>query len=302
LSAPLPGLRRSLGLSALVSYGLAYVAPITFFTTYGVATEASGGRLALAYLLATSGILLTALSYGHLSAVYPQAGSVFNYASRALHPRLGFLAGWAIALDYLMIPALNDIVIGVFGSALAPRIPAWLWGIAAIALTTAVNLRGIEATDRSARVVLALELLVIAAFLAAAVAAGAGCGLGDAAAEARGASAARGRGARRTVVPRLRRDHDARRGGARAAARRAARGGADVPGRWRPVRAARRGDLPRPSRLALLRRGCRGLHGGRGAGRTPAGVAGVARRDRGLTGLGARRAGRRRPLAVRHGA
>jgi amino acid transporter len=174
VSASLPGLRRSLGLPALVSYGLAYVAPITFFTTYGVATETSGGRLALAYLLATSGVLLTAFSYGHLAAVFPQAGSVYHYASRALHPRLGFLAGWAIALDYLMIPALNCIVIGVFGSALAPRIPAWLWGLAAIALTTAVNLRGIEATDRSARVVLALELLVIAAFLAAAVAAGPG--------------------------------------------------------------------------------------------------------------------------------
>ena len=77
----------------LVLYGLAYVAPITVLTTCGVATEASGGRLALSYLVATSGTFLTALSYGHLAAVFPQAGSPYAYASRGLHPHVGLLAG-----------------------------------------------------------------------------------------------------------------------------------------------------------------------------------------------------------------
>lgn len=122
-------LKRTLTLPALVVYGLAYVAPITFFTTYGVATERSGGRLALAYLVATTGILLTALSYGHLARVFPQAGSVYAYAARGIHPAVGFLAGWAIALDYVLIPALNFIIVGIFGKALVPTVPAWVWGL-----------------------------------------------------------------------------------------------------------------------------------------------------------------------------
>jgi putrescine importer len=162
-------LKRSLGLGALVTYGLAYVAPITIFTTYGVATIASGGRLAAAYALATAGILLTALSYGHLAAVFPQAGSVYGYASRALGPSVGFLAGWAIALDYVMIPALNFLIIGIFATALVPGLPPWVWGLAAVAITTSLNLRGIETTDRAGRVILALELSVVGAFAWAAL-------------------------------------------------------------------------------------------------------------------------------------
>lgn len=171
-ATPATGLKRSLTLVGLVLYGLAYVAPITFFTTYGVATEASGGRLALSYLIATAGMFLTALSYGHLAAVFPQAGSVYAYASRGLHPNVGFLAGWAIALDYLMIPALNYIILGIFASALVPAVPAWAWGLLALGLTTALNLRGIETTDRATRLVLGLELAVVAAFLLAALSKG----------------------------------------------------------------------------------------------------------------------------------
>ena len=162
-------LKRSLGLGSLVTYGLAYVAPITIFTTYGVATVASGGHLAASYALATAGILLTALSYGHLAAVFPQSGSVYGYASRALSPALGFLAGWAIALDYVMIPALNFLIIGIFAKALLPGLPPWSFGLAAVALTTTLNLRGIETTDRAGRLILGLELAVVVAFAWAAL-------------------------------------------------------------------------------------------------------------------------------------
>jgi amino acid transporter len=162
-------LKRSLTFPALVVYGLAYVAPITFFTTYGVATERSAGHLALSYLVATAGIFMTALSYGHLASVYPQAGSVYAYASRALHPTVGFFAGWAIALDYVLIPALNFIVIGLYAHALWPAIPAGGFGLLAVLGVTAFNLRGIETTDRTARLVLGLELVVIGVFLAAAL-------------------------------------------------------------------------------------------------------------------------------------
>ena len=167
-------LKRALGLPSLVVFGLAYVAPISVFTTYGVAMALAPGQLALSYGVATLAMLLTALSYASLARWFPNAGSVHTYASRALHPGLGFLAGWAMTLDYLMIPVVNFIIGGIFGASLVPFIPAWAWMAAALAASTVLNTLGIETTDRAARVVLALEVVAIGVFVAVAVAVGRG--------------------------------------------------------------------------------------------------------------------------------
>lgn len=163
-----PTLKRALGLPSLVVFGLAYVAPISVFTTYGVASAISNGRLAVSYLVATIAMLLTALSYANLARWFPEAGSVHTYASRVLHPHVGFLAGWAIALDYVMIPVVNVMIAGIFGASLVPALPAWTWAIVWLVTVTTLNALGIETTDRSARIVLGLELLSIVWFVAVA--------------------------------------------------------------------------------------------------------------------------------------
>ncbi len=176
MAAPLttPTLKRALGLPSLVVFGLAYVAPINVFTTYGVASAQSDGRLAASYVVATLAMLLTALSYASLARWFPDAGSVHTYASRGLHPHVGFLAGWAIALDYVMIPVVNVMIAGIFGASLFPAVPAWVWMAGSLAIVTALNVVGIETTDRSARVVLAIEVLVLIIFVAVAAAIGHG--------------------------------------------------------------------------------------------------------------------------------
>ena len=162
-------LKRALGLPSLLVFGLAYVAPISVFTTYGVATAMSSGRLAPAYLVATMAMLLTALSYAGLARWYPEAGSVHTYASRVLHAHVGFLAGWAIALDYVMIPVVNVMIAGIFGAQLVPAIPPSIWMGTWLVVVTALNALGVETTDRSARVVLAIEIVALLVFVAVAV-------------------------------------------------------------------------------------------------------------------------------------
>lgn len=169
-----PTLKRALGLPSLVVFGLAYVAPISVFTTYGVASARSDGQLALAYAVATLAMLLTALSYASLARWFPEAGSVHTYASRVLHPHVGFLAGWVIALDYVMIPVVNFMIAGIFGASLVPAIPAPVWMTASLLAVSALNLLGIETTDRSARIVLAIEIAALLAFTGVALANGQG--------------------------------------------------------------------------------------------------------------------------------
>lgn len=167
-AAPPATLKRALGLPSLVVFGLAYVAPISVFTTYGVASALSNGRLAASYLVATMAMLLTALSYASLARWFPEAGSVHTYATRVLHPHVGFLTGWAIALDYVMIPVINFMIAGIFGASLLPAAPAWTWAVAWLVVVTSLNALGIETTDRSARIVLGLEILALLVFVSVA--------------------------------------------------------------------------------------------------------------------------------------
>ena len=54
-------------------------------------------------------MMLTAWSYGRMAGLYPAAGSAYTYVGRGLHPYCGFVAGWCMFLDYLVIPIVSVI-------------------------------------------------------------------------------------------------------------------------------------------------------------------------------------------------
>ncbi|MFX5960861.1 hypothetical protein ABTE72_19045, partial [Acinetobacter baumannii] len=56
-------LRRTLGLTDLVAYGLAYIALIAPLSTLGFVWDASGGLIALSYVLGACCMYFTAKSY-----------------------------------------------------------------------------------------------------------------------------------------------------------------------------------------------------------------------------------------------
>ncbi|MGL6047968.1 MAG: amino acid permease, partial [Vogesella sp.] len=57
-------LKRSLTLSSVVLFGLAYMTPIIVLGTFGIMADSTHGTVAGAYLLALVAMLLTARSYG----------------------------------------------------------------------------------------------------------------------------------------------------------------------------------------------------------------------------------------------
>ena len=124
-SAQGTSLRRILGLPALVFFGLVYMVPLTVFTTYGIVTELTGGRTAGAYLVTLLAMLFTATSYSFMVKRFPVAGSAYSYTNMAFGPNIGFLAGWSLLLDYLFIPMINYLLIGLFLNIAFPAIPAW---------------------------------------------------------------------------------------------------------------------------------------------------------------------------------
>ena len=77
-----------------------------------------------------------------MAALYPSAGSAYTYVRLSLHPRLGFLTGWAMFLDYLLVPLICTIYGSITLAKLIPALPYWAWVLLFSVAMTAVNLRG----------------------------------------------------------------------------------------------------------------------------------------------------------------
>ena len=164
-----PGLRRVLTLWDLVFYGIVLIQPIAAVPLFGIADRLSGGHVVTTILIAMIAMMLTAISYGRMAAKYPTAGSAYSYVSRGLNAHLGFLAGWAMILDYLLIPVLNVIYGALTLSRIISVVPYWVWAAILSALISILNVRGIKSTARANIVLLILMCGVIGAFMLLAI-------------------------------------------------------------------------------------------------------------------------------------
>ncbi|MBV9095196.1 MAG: APC family permease [Streptosporangiaceae bacterium] len=139
--------------------------PIAPFGIYGFILAQSRGMVALVYLVGMAAMIFTAFSYASMSRAFPVAGSVYSYAGRGIHAGVGFVAGWAILLDYILVPSLLYIVGGTAMTSFVPAIPAWAWVLAFIAFNTVINLRGMQASAKFNRLMLVAELAVLGIFV-----------------------------------------------------------------------------------------------------------------------------------------
>ena len=145
------GLRRVLSRRDLVLYGLVILTPTAPYPVFGIIQQESHGQAAAGYLVAMVAMFFTAASYGKMAAVFPSAGSTYTYAQKGLNPHIGFLAGWAMILDYFLIPLLSVIYAALTAERMLPQVPNWAWVILFNVAITAVNLRGIRMTQKRLR-------------------------------------------------------------------------------------------------------------------------------------------------------
>ncbi len=158
-------LKRSLGYWDLVLYGLAYIAPFAPFSTLGFVWSESNGLIVLAYVLGAVCMYFTAQSYATMTETIPTAGSVYGFARHSLGAFPGFIAGWMILLDYLLIPAFVYVLIAVALETLLPGIDRAVWILLMVAVTTAVNWFGITVTSRANFIAVGLQVIILVGFL-----------------------------------------------------------------------------------------------------------------------------------------
>ncbi|USG64599.1 APC family permease [Brevibacillus ruminantium] len=140
-------LGRVLRTRDLFVFGMVSMAPVSAQTFFGSLTQMSNGHAVLAYVIGLLAIIFTAGSYGKMAGAFPIAGSTYSYTSRAIHPVLGFLAGWAILIDYLLIPILVYKLNALFAIQVVP-IPLWLMLLIFVLFVTIFNYIGNSVTTK----------------------------------------------------------------------------------------------------------------------------------------------------------
>src|ERR1700737_866878 len=165
-----PRLKRVLSLWDLIFYGIVLIQPIAPVPLYGVAQKLSDGHFVTIILIALFAMLITAVSYGRMAALYPSAGSAYTYVGRGLNPHLGFLAGWAMILDYLLQPLINTVWISTaLHERYLPQVPYIAWAALIAGIMTLLNLAGVKSSARANKVLLAVMSVVVAFFVGLAV-------------------------------------------------------------------------------------------------------------------------------------
>src|SRR5712691_10009960 len=161
-----PRLKRVLTLWDLIFYGIVLIQPIAPVPLYGVAQKLSDGHFAAIILIAMFAMLITAVSYGRMAALYPSAGSAYTYVGKGLNPHLGFLAGWAMILDYLLQPLINTVWISTaLHERYLPQVPYIVWAAIIAGIMTMLNLAGVKSSARANKVLLAVMSVVVAFFV-----------------------------------------------------------------------------------------------------------------------------------------
>lgn len=164
-----PALRRELGLGDAVLIGLGAMLGAGVFAAFGPAADAAGTGLLVALAVAAVVAYCNATSSAALAAVHPQAGGTYLYGRRQLGPVWGFIAGWGFVVGKTASCAAMALTAGAYAWPAHPRLAA----VAAAALLTGVNYRGVAKTAALTRVLVAVTLAALGLVLVGSFAGGA---------------------------------------------------------------------------------------------------------------------------------
>ena len=145
MARKLPGFRRELDARALYSVAYGEIASSIYFALGVLAAHALG--LTPIVLLGVGALfLIVSLSYAEGTAAMPETGGAATFVRRAYNDLAGFLTGWALGLDYLIVISLSALFIPHYlGGAL--KLPAleqnpWdvVFAVGVVALVAVVRL------------------------------------------------------------------------------------------------------------------------------------------------------------------
>ncbi len=135
------------------------------YVAVGLVALYAAGASPLAFLIAAVSYLCTGLAYAELATIYPYAGGAQVYAMKAFNDLTGFVAGWAVMLDYTLDIALFALATSGYLSFFIPGLNIGLAAVLFIAFLIFINLVGIRYSSGLNSLFVSLDLLVEATIL-----------------------------------------------------------------------------------------------------------------------------------------
>lgn len=158
-------LKRTLILPLLIMFGLAYLAPTVVFNYYGIFETATGGMYTLSLIITACIMCFTAYSYTQMVKVYPSAGSAYTYVHKSVQPHVGFMTGWVMLVDYLLLLMICCLLIGVYVNSFFPAIPVWLIVIVVALLGMVINIIGMKTASIVDTIIISFQIAFTLLFL-----------------------------------------------------------------------------------------------------------------------------------------
>ena len=154
-------LARRLGTTDAVVIGLSSMIGAGVFAAFAPAAAAAGSGLLIGLGVAAVVAYGNATSTAQLAARYPVSGGAYVYGRERLGPWWGFVAGWGFVIGKTASCAAMALTVAAYA------LPDGGWVQRAVAIlvvlaVTAVNLRGITRTARTARWLVAGSLTALA--------------------------------------------------------------------------------------------------------------------------------------------
>ena len=176
------GLRRAVGVWGSYTWGYADVGA-DVYVALGIVMAAAQGATNVAFLFAGLVYVMVGLAYTELAAAYPMAGGGQFYVLRGLGDLLGFVAGWAVLLDFTIDIALFALAsagyINFFFPVLSQHVNVNLLGLSLpgvqpililettilVVFLTTLNILGVRESTRFNEILGALDIISESAVL-----------------------------------------------------------------------------------------------------------------------------------------
>lgn len=161
--------KKVLGLGSLVCFGLAYMAPTVVFNYYGSISVESHGMYPMVFVCTVIAIFFTAFSYASMSTVFQKSGSAYVYVQQSMNPHVGFVTGWVMMLDYVLLPMICFLLVGIYMNTYVPAVPVAVWVIIVVLLCFFINVMGVSNTAKVDSIIVGAQLILMGVFIVAGI-------------------------------------------------------------------------------------------------------------------------------------
>lgn len=155
-------LRRVVSLPQLTASAVGIIIGAGIYVLLAPATSDAGAMVWLSFLLAAALAALTGFSYAELSAMFPRAGSEFEYARHAFPLPIAFVTGWLAAAALVVASAAVSLGFARYLTNFVDMDER----VAALGLIAVVTLSALRGIEHSVRLTIALGVIEVGGLLA----------------------------------------------------------------------------------------------------------------------------------------